>query len=397
MPILIALEPIFHNHEERIAIRFRYHAGISQMLRSLPGVSWSQTKKAWHIPVDDATIRLALDNLEAYGQLDRSKLDSYLEKRRQVAATQPGQPTAALSEKQVALYGKISNANLAELEKMLLLLKGRAYSPSTIITYRNEVMQLLQLLGNRPIAQLTPNDIQRYMVYAMQQEGISENTAHSRINALKFYFEQVLGRERFFFEIPRPKKPQQLPNVLSEKELYRMFGAVRNLKHKAILFTAYSAGLRVSEVVNLRQQDIDSGRMQIKVEHGKGKKDRYVGLGVLLLDVLRAYLQHTQPRPQCYLFEGDMPGVAFSTRSAQKIFQQAREMAGIRKEVSFHSLRHSFATHLLEKGTDIRYIKELLGHFSIKTTERYLHVRRDQLITILNPLDELYKGKNWEA
>jgi site-specific recombinase XerD len=170
-----------------------------------------------------------------------------------------------------------------------------------------------------------------------------------------------------------------------------MFTAVTNLKHKAILFTAYSAGLRVSDTVNLKISDIDSGRMQIRVSNSKGGKDRYVQLGFLTLDVLRAYIRQCRPRPLVYLFEGGNPGEAYSTTSAQTVFREAKEKAGIRKEVSFHSLRHSFATHLLERGIDIRYIKDLLGHFSIKTTERYLHVKKDLLISIPNPLDELYR------
>jgi len=214
---------------------------------------------------------------------------------------------------------------------------------------------------------------------------------------VKFYYEQVLGRQKFFWEIPRPKKPFQLPRVFNERELQRMFSAAMNLKHKALLFTAYSAGLRVSEVVNLKLTDIDSERRQIRIENSKGKKDRYVGLSMLLLDVLRAYMKKIKPRPLKYVFEGDRPGNPYSCRSAQLVFHQARVKAGIRKEVSFHALRHSFATHLLEKGVDIRYIKDLLGHFSIKTTERYLHVRKEDLVTIVNPLDELYRDKTWRT
>ena len=136
--------------------------------------------------------------------------------------------------------------------------------------------------------------------------------------------------------------------------------------------------------------------MQIRVEQSKGKKDRYVGLSVLLLDVLRSYLAQVQPRPLVYLFEGDRPGKPYTNRSAQAVFQQAKDRAGIHKSVGFHVLRHSFATHLLEKGIDIHYIKQLLGHFSIKTTERYLHVKKQDLITIVNPLDELFKGRDWK-
>jgi integrase/recombinase XerD len=212
------------------------------------------------------------------------------------------------------------------------------------------------------------------------------------MNALKFYYEQVLKKEKFFWEIPRPKKPNQLPKVLSENEIGRMFNAISNIKHKAILFTAYSAGLRVSEVINLKIKDVDSGRMQLLIEKSKGKKDRYVGLSILLLDVLRAYLQACKPMPKKYVFENPLKaGEQYSTRSAQQIFQDAKEKARINKDVGIHSLRHSFATHLLEKGIDIRYIKDLLGHFSIKTTEKYLHVKRETLVNIPNVLDELNK------
>lgn len=253
-----------------------------------------------------------------------------------------------------------------------------------------------QVLGKHSATGLTTEDVKRWLLKCIN-DGLTKNTMHSRINALKFFYEQVLGRDKFFLDIPRPKKAQQLPNVLGERDITRLFNALSNKKHKAILFTAYSAGLRVSEVVNLKLKDIDSDRMQLFIERAKGKKDRYVNLSPILLDVLRNYIQVCSSRPLVYLFEGPVPGSVFSARSAQKIFQMARQKAGIRKEVSFHSLRHSFATHILEKGIDIRYIKDILGHFNIKTTERYLHVKRDQLINIVSPLDDIWKkgGLEW--
>ncbi len=182
----------------------------------------------------------------------------------------------------------------------------------------------------------------------------------------------------------------QLPNILGEKELAALFNAIANKKHKAILFTAYSAGLRVSETVNIKHSDVDSGRMLIKVQNSKGKKDRYVNLSPVLLDVLRDYIKTSDPRPKTYLFESEIANQPYAARNAQKIFQRAKELAGIRKEVSFHSLRHSFATHLLEKGIDIKYIKDILGHFDIRTTERYTHVSKAKLVTIVSPLDDLW-------
>ena len=203
--------------------------------------------------------------------------------------------------------------------------------------------------------------------------------------------EQVLKRERFFWDIPRPKKPLLLPKLLNEKELSKLFNALENKKHKAMLFTAYSAGLRVSEIVNLKIADIDSGRMQIMVANAKGKKDRYVNLSPVLLDILRKYIVEYKPSPKIYLFESEQTLTAYPTRTVQQIFSTAKHKAGIRKEVGIHSLRHSFATHLLDKGTDIKYIKDLLGHFNIKTTERYLHVSKKQLVNIVRPFDDLWK------
>jgi len=172
-----------------------------------------------------------------------------------------------------------------------------------------------------------------------------------------------------------------LPKLLNETELRKLFNALTNKKHKAMLFTAYSAGLRVSEIVNLKIADIDSKRMQIFIERAKGKKDRYVNLSPLLLDILRKYIREYKPRPLVYLFESEQTMMPYPTRTVQQIFSNAKRKARIGKAVGIHSLRHSFATHLLDKGTDIKYIKELLGHFNIKTTERYLHVVKSQLVT----------------
>lgn len=171
-----------------------------------------------------------------------------------------------------------------------------------------------------------------------------------------------------------------------------------SIKHKAILFTAYSAGLRVSEVINLKWKNLDRQRGQILIEQAKGKKDRYVSLSPVLVDILESYYKKSKIKPLTYVFEG-LQGEQYSARSAQIIFARAKEKAGIKKEVSFHSLRHSFATHLLEKGTDVRYIQELLGHFSIKTTTRYLHVAKEKLVVIESPLDSLWKDGNidWDG
>ena len=400
----VTLKALLHRNKECIGIYFAKNTLLEKIVRKQADVKWSQTNGCWYIPINETAYQLLIQDLKDKAVVDTALLKAYLVKKKKVQKTLPvlkqadekHKPTAnkALPAKKTVIETtalKLSTQNLQALQNFIEMLQLKAYSASTIRTYRNEFMQLLQLLKTKPVADLTVADIKRYMVFTMEKQGITENTAHSRLNALKFYFEQVLGREKFFWEIPRPKKPLKLPNVLNEKEMARLFNAVTNKKHKAILFAAYSAGLRVSEVVKLKTKDIDSQRMQIKVEDGKGKKDRYVGLSPVLLDVLRAYLLETKPRPKKYLFESGVEGEAYNARSAQKVFQRAKEKAGIQKEISFHSLRHSFATHLLEKGIDIRYIKDILGHFDIKTTERYTHVSKDKLINIVSPLDDLWQ------
>jgi site-specific recombinase XerD len=390
MPKVI-LKPLYHRGQQSIGIYFENNSLLNGIIRKQQNVKWSQSNKCWYLPLNADAYNKLHKALDGKATIDIFQLKQFLEKRKQVAVTVIAPPVAKAAKPITNTPAwKLSKENLIALEKFIEQLKLKSYSLSTIRTYRNEFIQLLQILKTSSVNELTPDDLKRYMVYAMEKEGIKENTAHSRLNALKFYFEQVLKREKFFWEIPRPKKPILLPNVLNEKEITNLFNAVTNLKHKAILFTAYSAGLRVSETVTLKISNIDSDRMQIKIEAAKGKKDRYAGLSPVLLDVLRSYLKNIKPKPVKYLFESEIAGEAYSARSAQKVFQRAKEKAGIRKDVSFHSLRHSFATHLLEKGIDIRFIKDLLGHFSIKTTERYVHVKKEHLVNITSPLDDLW-------
>ena len=205
---------------------------------------------------------------------------------------------------------------------------------------------------------------------------------------MKFYFEKVEGRGHEFCDLPRPKKSQKLPSVLAEEEIVSLIQQTPNVKHRALLMTAYSAGLRVSELVALKIRDVDSRRMLIHVQEGKGNKDRFVPLSHKLLLILREYVR--QYRPKEYLFEGEGAN-PYSTRSAQAVLFVAKQKAGIQKKGSIHLLRHSYATHLLEAGTDIRYIQAFLGHSSLKTTMLYTHVSKLKIGSIQSPLDRL----NW--
>ena len=266
------------------------------------------------------------------------------------------------------------------------LLKLKGYSNSTIKTYQNEFAQFLTALRNNPVDNCDSQKIRSYMLYCYDHLKLTENTLHSRLNALKFYFEQVLHREKFFVDIPRPKKHLRLPKTIHASDIKKMFSVTINLKHNTMLKLCYGMGLRLSEIINLKITDIDSKNMQVLIERGKGKKDRYVNLPQTVLEQLRAYFR--EYGPQKYLFEGQNGG-QYSKRSAQQVFKNALRKAGINKQLGIHSLRHSYATHLLEQGTDIRFIQELLGHKDIKTTLIYTNVTNDSIRKIASPLDKL--------
>jgi len=282
---------------------------------------------------------------------------------------------------------QISPINLSALDRMREQLVLKAYSPNTIKTYCNEFSQLLCILKDTPVDLLTPQRLRSYFLYCAQTLKLSENTIHSRLNAVKFYFEQVLGREKLFFEeIPRPKKKSQLPKVISKNDIAKIFSAINNNKHLLMIKLCYGMGLRVSEIVNLKITDIDSGRMMVHIECAKGKIDRYVPLPVSILDDLRNYYKTYTPKQ--YLFEGQ-DGGQYSIRSVQAVFKNAMQKAKINKEIGVHGLRHSYATHLLEQGTDMYFIQKLLGHKNMKTTEIYAKVTPRHIGSVKSPLDGL--------
>lgn len=272
----------------------------------------------------------------------------------------------------------------ALLEVMRLKLITVRYSESTCSSYLYMFREFLRYVYPKPLHQLGKWDIIQFQGHLIATKDVSASYQNQSINAIKFYLEHVLGHDRQFFQLERPRKGKRLPQVLSMNEIKNILTACDNLKHKAILTTIYSAGLRMGEAMNLKIGDIDSDHMRIWIRGGKGNKDRISVLSPHLLTVLRAYfLKH---RPKSYLFEGPNGG-SYSPSSVRKVLQRAVAKAGIAKNVKPHTLRHSFATHLLEHGTNLRYIQTLLGHTSAKTTEIYTHVSSKNLEEIKSPLD----------
>jgi integrase/recombinase XerD len=262
----------------------------------------------------------------------------------------------------------------------------RNFTPQTIKCYVRSIARFARYYKSSP-ERLSPEDVRAYLVYLVQERHVSFSYYKQTRSALRFLYRVTLGRDDIPDVIPPVKQPRTLPVVLSPDEVARFFAAIRNIKHRAILMTAYAAGLRVSEVTQLQATDIDSQRMVIRVRQGKGRKDRYVMLSPRLLEALRAYWKAV--RPQGVLFPGAIPGRPIATESIKKVCQRARKSAGLGKKITAHTLRHSFATHLFENGTDLRTIQVLLGHRSFSTTARYVHVATASLSSIKSPFDRL--------
>jgi site-specific recombinase XerD len=245
----------------------------------------------------------------------------------------------------------------------------------------------MRLIGRKPIYSLEPHHLRSYALWLLEKKKASEARVHTVINALKYYFEKIRLNPKIFIEVPRPKKPLQLPAVWSMETVKMLLSSTENLKHQTILMMGYAAGLRVSEIASLKVEDIDSSRMVIYIRRAKGKKDRMVMLSPILLEKLRHYYKVYKPKN--YLFEGQDPQEHYAVRSIQQVFRDCKQKLNLRRKGGMHSLRHSFATHLLEGGTDIRVIQELLGHDNIKTTVRYTQVSVKNITQVQSPLDRI--------
>jgi len=260
------------------------------------------------------------------------------------------------------------------------------YSASTRRSYYSMFRKFLKYVYPKPLYQVGREDVMQYHLDLITHHNISRSYQNQSINAIKFYLEHVLKQDRHVFELGRPVTQSKLPQVLSQKEVFAILKSTDNIKHKAILTCIYSAGLRISEVINLKISDIDSANMRIWVRDAKGSKDRITLLSNNLLKLLRVYFPKHKPTE--YLFESPYK-TQYSPTSIRKFLARSVKKAGIRTKVTPHTLRHSFATHLLEHGTNLRYIQSLLGHSSSKTTEIYTHVCSTKFAEIQSPLDSM--------
>ncbi len=393
----VTLRSLDHRGQECIGIYFDHNSEINGAIRKQAGARWSHTKKVWWIPLSKENYNKLFFALKSIAEIEQSALHQYLANKKKNnqfnSNIAPAQKIAKVNtpalQKISTVYksGKIDPVNAHVIPAMQQHLKLKGYSPSTIKTYLNEAGVFLRTIQHHPADKFSTQRIKDYLQYCAEKLGLTENTLHSRMNALKFYYEQVLKKEKFFWDIPRPKKANQLPKILSKEEVIRLIKAIENLKHKTMIMLGYACGLRVSEITGLEIKDIDEDRRLLLIRRAKGKKDRIVSLSPVMLVMIREYKANYNP--QKYLFEGQYKGTAYSTRSLESIIKAAKNKAGISKTGSMHMLRHSFATHLIEKGTDVVFIQKLLGHNDIRTTLRYLHVTNKDMMNILSPIEDI--------
>ena len=269
-------------------------------------------------------------------------------------------------------------------DQMVMDMRLKGMSPKTISCYVGCMKSVAAHFGKSPV-DLSDDEIREYLHYLIEVRKTFQAVISQSYSALKFFFEHTLQRQWNHARIPRSKVRKRLPGVLSREDVESIFSATKNLKHRAILMTIYSAGLRIGEATRLKVSDIDSKRMMIRVSEGKGLKDRYTLLGERNLDVLRTYWKAY--RPSDWLFPGNDGSEPVSISCVQRVFSASLRKAGIRKKASVHTLRHCFATHLLESGTDLYYIQRLMGHKSAGTTSVYLHIAGKEIGKIKSPID----------
>ena len=396
----VELKPLMHRSIECIGIYSPLSFNLNYYFEKKAGAKWSQSHKCWYLPCTEKNYELLSSVLRGQAHLNVAPLKEYLVERKKQSLPSPINVTQPATVKAKPQYYKqpvqptrllhnLSRENVVALGKFKQHLILKSYSPSTIRTYSNEFLQFLQIIGENNAADFKAERLKDYLQYCHSILKLKENTLHSRMNALKFYYEQVLYQEKFFWEIPRPKKQMLLPKVISKEQIALLINSIENKKHKTIIMLTYACGLRVSEVVSLKVHHIDGARRVIYISNGKGKKDRLVSLSPVMLIMLRDYYKTYQPKE--YLFEGQFENEHLSERSMQAVIQRAKAKAGIRQPGSMHMLRHSFATHLLEKGIDVTFIQKLLGHNNIKTTLGYLHVTNKDLVNIISPLEDIEK------
>lgn len=348
-------------------------------IKSLSNRTYQKNFSRWLIPAHRPTIQRVIDHYQAQDTIVTNRLPGNLDTYYHWEKDH--------SEKQQSLLKKYDEKLTSELRAYTDVMISQRYSWATIKAYTSSIVRFIYYLGSFPIRQGTAQDVNRFIA-TIASKNVSYTEINRHCSAIKFYYEKVRYRPDFEIDkIKRPRGTKTIPKVLSKKQVSLMFGSLKNLKHLTMLYMLYNGGLRSGELIKLRLQDIQWDRSQVFIEGGKGKKDRIVMLGDVMKNMLQEYVE--EYRPSYWLFEGQQKNTPYSANSLNQIVKRAAKHAGITQKVTTHTLRHCFATHLLESGTNIRLIQELLGHNDIKTTLVYTHISKMSVAAVQSPLDTL--------
>ncbi len=362
-------------------------AEVHEKIKRFAMARFSKEKNCYLLPAAPLvydSIQLQLEAMEV--SLINELPEDYLQKQHL-----PNKKQLDLVKAKQLLLNQVSASGREYVMDMMDTLLALNYSSSTMRGYTQSFIQFLRHFGYRNPEEIMPKEIIKFLGSLMER-GLSASSGHSMVNGLHFYYQQVLGKNEYEFKLPRPKKEKKLPVVLTMEECLRIFRVVDNPKHKLLLLIGYGAGLRLSEIVNLQWSDIHFEEYKIHIKNAKGKKDRMVMLPYSIVQSLLIYKELYNGKH--YVFEGQFAGEPYSSRSVQEVMREALKKSGLAKKATVHTLRHSFATHLLENGTDIRYIQQFLGHSDIRTTTIYTHLTRNSVDKIRSPLDMLIDENN---
>ena len=366
----IVLDKVSHHGAEVVVIKFPIDTQLGTAVRKIKNVRWSATHKGWYAPY---SIPILNDIKSIFSPI--CKID------------------AALLKGKVAKYNadpknkQLDAEAILKIEKFKNWMRSKRYSESTIGTYTDALKIFLKYYHNKPIHEITNDDVIEFNNKYILANNLSSSFQNQVVNAIKLFFKIVQNANIQMELIHRPKRSHVLPNVLSKEDVKKILEAHSNIKHKVMLSLIYACGLRRGELLNMKPNHIDSERGLIIIKEAKGKKDRIAPISERMIGLLREY--YKAHKPKTWLFEGQIAGEKYSEESLQNVLKQALAKVKITKPVTLHWLRHSYATHLLESGTDLRYIQELLGHKSSRTTEIYTHVSIKSIQKIKSPFDDL--------
>lgn len=376
----VLIKRIFHRDKFRLALYFEHNAELIKRFKALHA-QWSQTKICWYVDDTQENLQAVKNACRGIAYPNYAKMNSMLDKTSK---------EATMAEQ--GLESKFVIENNKRIDAYIRQLKASGYSKSTIDTYSGMIRQLAQYYNTAYLTALNIEDVRQFASNEIVDRGLSNATHRQFIGAVKLFYSAEFGSKVIMKEeLKLPKRWKQLPTVLSQEEVIALLSVCKNLKHRTAIAMLYSCGLRVSELIHLKVDDVDFDRKQVRVRLGKGKKDRTVNLAEHMIPLLHNYLGTYKPAQ--YVFNGQN-GVLYSANSLRMVVKRAAYDAGIKKQVTPHTLRHSYATHMLDNGVDIRHIQVLLGHSKPETTMIYTHVSQERLTKIESPLDKLVRDYN---